>query len=102
MKAAQKKLTELIRVSKKKHWRILIENLEQDIFGDGYKIVVKDTKGLVPGLNLAPETVRDILNSLFPIQCHVRSGTVAEDKYEEFSQEELQTAVEQSVEIAPY
>lgn len=44
----KKELRKLIRISTKEHWTKLCNDLNNDVWGDGYKIVLKRTMKLIP------------------------------------------------------
>ncbi|KAK9686520.1 hypothetical protein QE152_g37119, partial [Popillia japonica] len=53
-KRCKKELRRLIGLSKKEHWNRLCEELNNNIWGDGYKIAVKGIKQLVPHKDTVP------------------------------------------------
>ncbi|KAK9728662.1 hypothetical protein QE152_g17091 [Popillia japonica] len=64
-KAKKKELAKLIRLSKKEHWNKLCNDLNGDIWGEGYKIAVKGLKNFVP-YDLPDKNKREIARRLFP------------------------------------
>lgn len=64
-KASHKELKKLINAAKKARWRELFDRLDEDIWGDGYSVVMKHMCGYLP-CRLATEEVRRIVGQLFP------------------------------------
>ncbi|KAJ8915434.1 hypothetical protein NQ315_003195 [Exocentrus adspersus] len=64
-KNKRKELRRLIFVSKKEKWQELLENLNNDIWGEGYKIVMKHLNSYIP-YTLTGEETRRAINELFP------------------------------------
>ncbi|KAK9701917.1 hypothetical protein QE152_g30282 [Popillia japonica] len=60
-----KELRKLIRKAKTEHWKSLCNELNTDIWWDGYSIVVKAVKNLVP-YQLPDMERRNILRELLP------------------------------------
>nr|CAH7734118.1 unnamed protein product [Callosobruchus chinensis] len=80
----QKELRRIIKQSKKKHWEDLCSELENDIWGDEYRIVTK----LSARIYQNKRKIRD----LFPV-CKDNLQSQAEARYPElFSMEELRVA----------
>lgn len=67
-KEAKKKLKWEINESKREHWTRVCEEINQDIWGFGYKIVTK--KLGVRANNLSETLENDIVNTLFPTVQH--------------------------------
>lgn len=65
-KAARKELCCAIRKSKKECWGKLIKELDDDVFGDGYKIVTKSMNLSRPPLALTREDKELQIQRLFP------------------------------------
>ncbi|KAJ8967280.1 hypothetical protein NQ317_001950 [Molorchus minor] len=61
-----KNLKKLIRCSKRTHWKVLCNSLEDDIWGKGYQIAMKTLEGQGPPCNLTPNQKVDIAKQLFP------------------------------------
>lgn len=82
-----------IRNSKNEHWRAVCDDLERDIWGLGYQIVVKQFKCPNPVYNIDMETKIELAMSMFPQKAdhvgHSRPCKVDQP----FTLEELQTAV---------
>nr|CAI5850898.1 unnamed protein product [Callosobruchus analis] len=65
-KAKKKRLHRLIVEAKKQRWKALCDELENDIWGEGYRIVTKKFTGVTSTCNLEPDTKIDIVRQLFP------------------------------------
>lgn len=93
-KQAKKELSNMILKAKRRHWKNLQQDLEKDIWGDGYKIVMRHVGGLVPPYNPPVEQKIEILKHLFPTRDDnfTKSGRRAKDVHP-FTAEELSNAV---------
>lgn len=65
-KEARKRLRKLIKSSKAKAWDNICAKLEDDIWGDGYRIIRKSLGNPSPPFSLTNELRREILNVMFP------------------------------------
>ena len=65
-KAAKKRLSEAIRSSKARKWNEIIEEVDRDPWGRGYKIVKRGLGGLTPTGPMEPEKMKEIVDTLFP------------------------------------
>mgnify|MGYP000164383016 FL=1 len=63
--ARKKELRKLIRQSKKECWNNLCEELNKDIWGQGYKIAIKGLRNLAP-YEITDKQKKDIVKQLFP------------------------------------
>ncbi|KAK9736670.1 Amino acid permease [Popillia japonica] len=70
-KLMKKELRKLIRLSKRKHWSKLCNDLNSDVWGDGYKIAVKSLKNVVP-YDIPDKGKKEIAKKLFPCSSRVR------------------------------
>lgn len=70
-KELRRELKRLINKSKKEHWEKLCRELDEDIWGEGYKIVSKCTRPTSLPYNLGVEQRKQIAEALFP-ECEVR------------------------------
>lgn len=66
MVTARKLLKRLIRISKRKSWRDVLEKLDEDIWGEGYKIVTSHFHSGSLGYQIPTKIRRKILSDLFP------------------------------------
>ena len=92
-KAARKDLRNAIKRSKISKWQALIEDIERDPWGLGYKIVCKKIRGMSsPALDAS--TMEEIVNSLFPKHPEVKvSENHIETDVPMFHERELLLAV---------
>lgn len=65
-RAARKSLRGAIRASKQNKWRALCDEINEDPWGLGYKIVMKRLRMPVAGNQMNAETMENIINTLFP------------------------------------
>lgn len=65
-KDMRKRLKKLIRTAKAKAWEDICDKLEDDIWGDGYRIIKKSLKGSGVPYSLEKDFQLEILNTLFP------------------------------------
>lgn len=66
LKDLRKQLKYAIKKSKHHCWKELCDNLDCDIWGDGYKIVMKGMIGFPPKIQLTAEKTEEIVDHLFP------------------------------------
>lgn len=89
LKENKRKLKSEILNSKKEKWKALLSDLDNDIWGQGYKIVCKRT-GTRKRLDLSDEHVEKVIKSLFPTHPPTESRKKkAEEPIQELSEEEL-------------
>lgn len=94
MRDKKKELKILIARQKRLHWRNLLIELEDDIWGQAYGIVTKSLKVQTQQHEISLDRKREILRDLFP-----HGGPVVERKVrtastvEEFTPEELEDAI---------
>lgn len=65
-KTAKKELNKLIIAEKKKYWKKMLDDLEDDIWGSAYKGVVKQLGYLTPQYSLTHQQRAEIIRKLFP------------------------------------
>lgn len=87
--ASKKELRNAIKKSKRNCWKKLCEDVDSDIWGDGYKIVMKGMLGFPPPLTLTNETMEEIVNHLFPIHNEVIFTCDIRDNFRDFTHEEI-------------
>lgn len=63
---SRKKLRDKIKGAKKLAWNKLVNDIDRDIWGDGYKIAIKSTIGYSPPTSLTLENMEVITKELFP------------------------------------
>lgn len=91
-KDTRRDLRRLINKSKRQHWERLRDELNNDIWGDGYKIVMRSLKGLAP-YELPLQTKKEVAGKLF-LQTEDRwNSPGTEDEINLFTQEEMTLAV---------
>lgn len=66
LRIKRKQLKDLIGAEKRKHWNQLCRDLDDNIWGNGYKVAVKYLTNLSPPYSLAPERRMEIVSHLFP------------------------------------
>lgn len=92
-KEIQKKLRNCIRAAKKACWQNLLNTIDGDIFGDGYKTAMRRLHGLPPRPILTMDETQDVVRRLFPIHqqvifdCNVGNGLL------NFTDDELAIAI---------
>ncbi|XP_023310320.1 uncharacterized protein LOC108917090 [Anoplophora glabripennis] len=92
-KKSKKKLKDLISRSKAKHWQSLCEELDNDIWGNGYKIVTGRLTNKLP-VDLTFEKRREVAKELFPQSEHKIKAPLLISEVEPFTKKELLRAVE--------
>lgn len=70
-----------------------MQALEEDIWGDAYKIVTKDVKGVVSPIHLEDTVLQDTLDYLFPNKPILQDCAMEWGNGEDLSLSELETAV---------
>lgn len=75
---SRKRLRNEIKKAKQKSWNKLIEDIDRDIWGDGYKIAIKGTVGYAPVSRLTLQGMEEIANQLFPAPSPRRRGLINE------------------------
>lgn len=93
-KSSRKTLKDLINTSKRLRWRELCAELENDIWGQGYKIAMKGIQATSFPYEIGPERRAKIITELFPKVADnwIRHESIAEAP--PFTIEELQLAYE--------
>lgn len=89
-KTCRRELCDLIKAAKKKLWNDLCKDLDNNIWGDAYKIVAKKLKTLKP-YELSAEKKTQIAQELFPLG---NDNWAIDDKMEQavpFTEEELES-----------
>lgn len=94
-KEAKKKLTKEIAKAKKAKWKKLIDEVEEDIWGEGYKIVVRRTRIGPPNPALTIEKQKEVADHLFPKHEEVNREDIVIEETEitKFTRSELVEAV---------
>lgn len=93
-KQAKKELKKLILESKKRHWKELQNDLENDIWGDGFRVTMRHLGSLPPPYNPTPQRKLAIIRDLFPIKDDsFKKTNTKEDRIDLITNEELLQAV---------
>lgn len=91
LKTKKKELKNLIYNSKKECWQELCKELDQDVWGQGYRIVLKNLKALMP-YNLPVDKKKEYAQQLFPIKNDWWTrGQKVQDGIKLFTAEELKS-----------
>lgn len=94
MKLKKRELKTLILKEKRRHWKNLLQDLEEDIWRQAYRIVARSLKVQSPQHDISQDRRRNILQDLFPSGGpEVVNRVRAEDTTEEFTCEELDYAI---------
>lgn len=92
-KEGKKELRKLISLSKKEHWNKLCADLNNDIWGDGYKIAIKGISNIMP-YDLPDKERREIARNLFICsEKEVHNYRKKADKFPAFTATELSEAI---------
>lgn len=81
-----------IKSSKRQCWEKICAEVDSDIWGDGYKIVMKGLSGFPPRLALPMDIMENVVNHLFPVHGAVHFICDNRDKFTQFTSEELEKA----------
>ncbi|KAG5884415.1 hypothetical protein JTB14_001408 [Gonioctena quinquepunctata] len=92
-KNAKKVLQNLIKTYKREHWKTLGKNLEDDVWGNGYKIAMSRLVSPSP-VQITDEMAQDIAKKLFPRTVDERPDIPVwvEEEVRLFTEEELHSA----------
>lgn len=91
-KQCKKDLRKDIRLSKRIHWKNVCEELDRDVWGQGYQIVTKPIKGSSMPYNLDENKKLDIVLDLFPAKDDSFTSTPTVPMENLFTLEELELA----------
>lgn len=89
---SKKELRRNIKVAKKGGWDQVLEEVDRDIWGKGYEIVMRKTIGQAPKPQLSMQMVEDIVKQLFPVHEAVNFKRVENTVFSCFTIEELKLA----------
>lgn len=87
---ARKRLRDAIKNSKREKWRKVCEDIDRDVWGDGYKIVTR-RMGVTPPA-IPAERIEEIVGALFPDREEVRWRVTEVLEVPLFTEEELKAA----------
>ena len=93
-KIAKRKLCKEIAAEKKKGWKELCDRLDEDVYGDGYKIVMAQLRYTAPKIALTPKERVTQFNKLFvtDIDTFPKQQKEIEENKQLITAEELQAA----------
>lgn len=91
-KQSKKILKDAIKKAKRASWKALCDTVDCDIWGDGYKLVVKRLAGFPPKPTLTLTKVEEIAHHLFPVHDSVIFDCENNTRFVEFTLDELQAA----------
>lgn len=91
-KVKKRELKKLISRSKKRHWKDLCEELDNNPWGNGYKIAVMHLKNPTMPYNLPNERKIEIVEGLFPLRSDQWTRGEVIKNVERFTREELTVA----------
>lgn len=91
-KSSKKRLRDNIKAAKKACWRSMCDKLDSDIWGDGYKIVMKQMLGFPPRPQMSMQMVEEVANHLFPVHDPVNFECDRTVIFLDFTLEELHAA----------
>lgn len=91
-KASKTQLRNKIREAKQKCWAELCRKVDSDIWGDGYRIVMKGMLGFPPKTNLSMQMLEEVVMHLFPKHPEVNFNRLSNPRALSFSEEEMLAA----------
>lgn len=91
-KAAKKLLRNSIKSAKKISWKNLCDSVDCDIWGDGYRIVMRGMLGFPQPLSLTTDAMEAVVNHLFPTHNDVMFSCDSSDSFLDFTPEEMMKA----------
>lgn len=91
-KDSKKNLRNAIKASKRASWKALCDKVDCDIFGDGYKIVMKKLAGFPPRPKRSMDFLEEVAGHLFPTHQQLLFNRDVNSPFNDFSVEEVRTA----------
>lgn len=91
-KESKRTLRNAIKKAKRECWKLLLEDVDNDIWGDGYKIAMKGLMGFPPKLNLTDDMVENVVKHLFPVHEEVIFNCDNRNRFLHFTSEEVRNA----------
>lgn len=91
-KTAKRVLRDSIKKAKKSSWKNICDSVDRDIWGDGYKIVMKGMIGYPPAVNLTTEALEAVVKHLFPTHNNVNFHCNFRDNFVDFTSDEMLNA----------
>lgn len=89
---SKKELRNAIKNAKRDSWKKLCNDVDQDIWGDGYKLVMKMMNGFPPVQKLSIEDMEIVVRHLFPTHKEVNFVCDSGERFPNFKEEELKLA----------
>lgn len=89
LRQARKDLRRLIQDSQRRKWQDICQALNEDVYGEGYKIAVKSLKGFKTPYDLSEDNRRQIIGRLFPTNEDSIAREGASDNVELFTTREV-------------
>lgn len=93
-KASKKVLQNSIKRAKQDCWKTLCDTVDCDIWGEGYKIVMKNLLGCPPRLQMTMQNMEEVVDHLFPVHQQVIFDCDRSVAFTDFTIDELRTASE--------
>lgn len=91
-KECKKILRDSIRKSKRDKWKEICDNIDCDIWGNGYKIVMKRMNGYPPRPQMTMDMMEEVVKHLFPVHEQVKFNCDKTVIFTNFTVEELHQA----------
>lgn len=91
-KKSRKTLRNSIKKSKRECWTRLCADVDRDIWGDGYKIVMKNMLGFPPKINFTMDDMEKVKMYLFPHHADVHFTCNRDNRFHPFTEEEIEKA----------
>lgn len=91
-KKSRQTLRNSIKKSKREYWTRLCADVDRDIWGDGYKIVMKNMLGYPPKINFTMNDMEKVKMYLFPHHADVHFTCTRDNRFHSFTEEEIEKA----------
>lgn len=91
-KESKRTLRNTIKQAKRDCWKLLLEKVDEDIWGDGYRIVMRGMLGFPPKLNMTGDIMENIVSHLFPVHQDVIFNCDSRNRFLDFNVEEIREA----------
>ncbi|CAH2092932.1 unnamed protein product [Euphydryas editha] len=94
-KAAKKRLVMAIKASKERRWKAICKEVDDDLWGNGYRIVTQKFVGRSPVAPMEPHVMEKIVRTLFPDHEErvYTQSVVSDDECPRFSAAELRNVI---------
>lgn len=90
----KKELQRCIKRSKRTSWRLLCDEVDKDVWGKGYEIVMKGMTGFPPRTQLSCQFTKQVVHHLFPSHLSVTFESDTKLQLPPFTEGELKIAAE--------